>query len=174
MALFCKTAFKYCLLACCLVFFASCGYRFSGTGQLPGAVSSIAVETFENRTGEIGIEAVITNDVIYEFTRTGKASVTGKKQADAVLKGVIRSASSSTLSHLAPYETSERRITVTVDVELVSRSGEVLWSGNSVSASEEYTMAGGKLATEQNKKTAVSRLSGRLAQRIYYRMTDDF
>ncbi|MFP3998712.1 MAG: LPS assembly lipoprotein LptE [Desulfobacterales bacterium] len=167
-------AFKKLMLLCCLAFLAACGYRFSGAGELPGNFEKLAVETFKNRTGETGIESIITNDIIYEFTRTAKASIGGRKEADAVLTGVIKSAQSSTISHISSHTTGERRITVTVDVKLLDASGDVLWTANDISASEEYNAQGDKLATEQSKKSAIAKLSSRLAERIYYRMTDNF
>ncbi len=166
--------FKYAILVCFIALTASCGYRFSGGGELPGDFRRLAVETFKNRTGEIGIESIITNDITYELTRSGKITISGKKEADAVLAGVIRSARSSNISHISSHTTSERRITVTVNVELRDIAGNVLWSADGIAASDEYAVSGDKLVTEENKKSAVARLSGRLAQRIYYRMTDAF
>jgi hypothetical protein len=63
---------------------------------------------------------------------------------------------------------------VVVDVQLTGPDGKTLWASNGISASEEYAVASDNMVTEQNKKSAVSRLSKRLAQRIYYQMTDDF
>ncbi|MFW6080626.1 MAG: LPS assembly lipoprotein LptE [Desulfosalsimonas sp.] len=160
--------------ACCIAFLASCGYRFSGGGELPGGFERLAIETFKNRTGEIGIESIITNDITYEFTRTANARISSRDEAEAVLTGEIRSARSSTISHVSAHATGERRVTVTVNVKLVDSSGKVLWSASSISASEEYDASGDKLSAEQNKKSAIAKLSGRLAERIYYRMTDDF
>ncbi|MFO7932003.1 MAG: LPS assembly lipoprotein LptE [Thermodesulfobacteriota bacterium] len=168
------TSFKYTVVICCIAFFAACGYRFSGGGELPGGFESLSIETFKNRTGEIGIESIITNDITYEFTRTAKADISDRDEAEAVLTGEIRSARSSTISHVTAHTTGERRITVTVDVKLLDSSGEVLWSSRGISASEEYDASGDKLASEQNKKSAIAKLSGKLAERIYYRMTDDF
>jgi hypothetical protein len=51
----------------------------------------------------------------------------------------------------------------------------VIRSAKGVSASEAYdVMPGNKLATEQNRRDAISALSKRLAQRVYNRMTEDF
>ncbi|MFP4194407.1 MAG: LPS assembly lipoprotein LptE [Desulfobacterales bacterium] len=169
-----RTWLKYILLACLIASLAACGYRFSGSGELPGNLGKLSIETFKNRTGETGIESVITSDISHEFTRAAKASITGRKEADAVLTGVIKSARSSTISHITSHTTGGRRITVTVDAELLDPEGKVLWSASGISASEEYDASGDKLATEQRKKSAIARLSGRLAERIYYRMTDDF
>ncbi|MCF8110279.1 MAG: hypothetical protein K9J85_02215 [Desulfobacteraceae bacterium] len=169
-----RTAFKNILLACCIAYLAACGYRFSGAGKLPGNFEKLAVETFKNRSGETGIESIITNDITNEFNRAAKATISNRQEAGAVLTGVIKSAKSSTISHISSHTTAERRITVTVDVKLLDPAGKVLWSANDISASEEYEASGNKLATEQRKKSAIARLSTRLAERIYYRMTDNF
>jgi outer membrane lipopolysaccharide assembly protein LptE/RlpB len=159
---------------CLFMAVASCGYKFSGGASLPGDARSLAVKTFINKTGEIGIEAVITNDILYELTRTAGAAFADEDNADAVLTGTIRSARRSNISHRTAHSTAERRITVVVDVQLSSPDGKTLWALNGISASEEYAVASDNMVTEQNKKSAVSRLSKRLAQRIYYQMTDDF
>ena len=46
-----------------------------------------------------GSKISLTNDLIYEFTRSGKVSVTDTEKADAVLSGVIRSMQEFTISH---------------------------------------------------------------------------
>ena len=60
-------------------FLSACGYRFAGGGSLPSGITSISVEMFENRTGETGVENIITNDLIYEFTRHEQVVVTGSE-----------------------------------------------------------------------------------------------
>lgn len=168
------TCFALVCISCLMMIPTGCGYRFSGGGSLPGDAGSLAVKTFNNKTGEIGIEAIVTNDIVYELTRTAGAAIADEDKADAVLTGTIRSARSVNVSHSSAHATAERRIIVVVDVKLTGEAGKVLWAANSISASEEYAVAGDNMVTEQNKKSAVARLSKRLAQRIYYRMTDDF
>lgn len=160
-----------------LIFFGvttGCGYRFSSVEDIPANVGRIAINTFENRTGETGIESIITNDVINEFTRHPHVEVTGAANAEAILTGVIRSARTRSLSHRSAYTTAEREITVLVDVTLSTPDGDVLWSARAIEASQDYAVATDKIRTEQNKRSAVANLSGRLAQRIFYRMTDRF
>ncbi len=159
-----------------MLFFAGCGYRFSGGGEMPGGVKRIAIEMFQNRSGESGIESIITNDVINEFSRNPMVEVTGREEADAVLTGVIRSARTRSLSRRAAYDTAEREIILSVDVRLATPDGEELWSARGIEASGDYTVAddSDRIRTEQNKKSAVADLAGRLAQRIFYQMTDQF
>ena len=163
------------LCAAGLCFFnAACGYRLSGSGDLPGNVETMAIGAFENRTGESGIEATITNNIIFEFTRRGKVTLTEKASADAVLTGVIRSAVSQTVSRRSRNTTAERRITITVDVRMVRPSGELLWTGKGISEYEAYAVTSDKIRTEQNKKSAVANLSRQMAQRIYYQIISGF
>ena len=49
-----------------------CGYNFPGGGKPPGDINSIAVTVLDNRTAEIGIEAIFTNAILREFLRWKK------------------------------------------------------------------------------------------------------
>jgi len=153
---------------------SACGYRFSGGEKIPGGINRIAVAVLENRSGESGIEVTLTNAIINEFTRNRVADITGREEAQAILSGVIRSANSETISHSSAYISAESRIIITVDMELVTPGGDVLWSARGIDASEDYLISEEKIRTEQNKRSAVVILSERLAQRIYYRLTEQF
>lgn len=168
------SAWTAALLVFGTVFAAGCGYRFTGGGKLPGDIRRIAIEAFDNRSGESGIESIITNDVINAFTRHPAVEVTGMDEAQAVLSGVIRAARTRPLSHWSAYTTAERQITIVADIALTTPDGEVLWSAKGMEASGDYIVEEDRLPTEQNKKSAVADLSGKLAQRIYNRMTDRF
>ncbi len=155
-------------------FFSACGYRFTGGGSLPSGITSISIEMFENRTSETGVETIITNDLIYEFTRHEQVVLTGKDKADAVLTGVIISISSRTISRKGEYTSNERRLELKVDLQLKDKSGGVIWFAKDVSDNEAYKVLTKKQATERNKKVAIERLSKRLAENIFNRLTVDF
>lgn len=161
-----------------LIFFipsvSGCGYRFAGGGTLPGDVTKVAVSILENKTGETGIENILTNDIINEFTRRGNVEVTDRQSAQAVLSGVIQSARSTSVSNVSAYTTAEEEVTVRVDLKLTNAEGELIWSAKGIEAAEDYIVSSEKVRTEQNKKSAIVELSERLAQRIYYRLTDQF
>ncbi|MGM0453911.1 MAG: LPS assembly lipoprotein LptE, partial [Thermodesulfobacteriota bacterium] len=153
---------------------SACGYRFAGGGKLPGDVTRIAVEILDNRSGETGIENIITNDIINEFTRRGNVEISSKKAAEAVLSGVIQSAKATSVSNRSAYTTAEREVTVRVDLKMTDSTGKIIWSAKGIEAAEDYIVLSEKIRTEQNKKSAIVDLSERLAQRIYYRLTDQF
>jgi outer membrane lipopolysaccharide assembly protein LptE/RlpB len=155
-------------------FFSACGYRFTGGGSLPSGITSISIEMFKNRTSETGVETVITNDLIYEFTRHEQVVVTGSDRADAFLTGVVQSVSERTISHTGEYTSNERRVEVKIDLKLTGRSGGVIWSSKSVSEDEAYRVMPEKQSTERKKREAIKRLSKRLSETIFNDLTADF
>ncbi len=156
-----------------LAFLSACGYRFAGGGTLPSGIKSVCVTILENRTSEIGVENTFTNDLIYEFTKNGKIARIDK--ADALLSGVIRSMSIETISRSKAHTSRERRVTFTLDLKLTDNEGRIIWSAKGVSGNEAYdVVSDNKLSTEQNRRSAISTLSIRLAEKVYNSLTEDF
>ena len=153
---------------------SACGYQFTGGGNLPSGITSISIEMFKNRTAETGVETIITNDLIYEFTRHEQVVVTGSDKADAILTGVIQSISERTISRTGKYTSNERRVEAKVDLKLTGRSGRVIWSSKSVSENEAYKVMSDKQSTERNKRDAIKKLSKRLSENIFNNLTADF
>ena len=155
-------------------FLSACGYRFAGGGSLPSGITSISVEMFENRTGETGVENIITNELIYEFTRHEQVVVTGSDTADAILTGVVQSISERAISHTGEYTSNERRVELKLDLQLTDRTGGIIRSAKAISGNEAYKVSSTKQGTELNKKVAIKTLSKRLAENIFNRLTVDF
>ena len=120
------------------------------------------------------MENVITNDLIYEFTRDRKVVLTSSDKADAILTGVIKNMRTRTISRKGSHTPLERRVQVAVDLKLTDQDGSVIWSAKGVSANEEYNVAPDKHVTEQNRRVAISTLSKRLAEKVYNDLTADF
>jgi hypothetical protein len=155
-----------------LVFFWACGYRFPGGGNLPAGVTKVFIEIFENRTNETGLENIITRDLIYEFTRNGKEAARGK--ADAILSGVCESIRVEAIARTDVLSVEERRVIITVALQLTDLDGEVIWSEKGMSGNEAYDVSTNKQETELNRRAAITLISKRLSERIFNRLTDDF
>lgn len=154
--------------------FSACGYQFTGGRNLPSGITSISIEMFKNRTAETGVETIITNDLIYEFTRHEQVVVTRSDKADAILTGVVKSISKRTISHKGEYTSDERRVKLKLDLQLTDKSGGVIWSAKDISDNEAYKVSSTKQVTERNKKVAIKKLSKRLSENIFNRLTADF
>ena len=156
------------------LFFSACGYRFAGSGNLPGGIQTIAIEILENRTPETGLENIVTNDLIYEFSRKGRRVKKNSKEADAVLTGVIESERITTISRQAQQSPLARRVEIVVNLKLTGSDGGVKWSTSGVSEFQDYDVATDKRAAEINKRRAIETLSKKLAEKVYSRLTDNF
>ena len=151
---------------------AGCGYRFSGGGTLPGGATQVFVSMFENRTDETGIEAVLTNDLIYEFSRAGTLAVT-ERSADARLSGAITAISRGTISRISVNTSQERRVSLVLSLRLTGADGKLLWTQR-MTDNEEYLVEKDRETTDRNRRAAIIVLSKRLSEKIYYRLTDNF
>ena len=153
----------------------ACGYRFAGSGGFPDNVQKIFIEVFENRTSKIGIERIVTNQLVFEFTRQREKSLANDSQnADATLKGIIQSVQTRTISRLGTEVANEREVVMSLDIRLVKQSGEVIWAAKGISGREAYDVSDQKLENDRNEDEAIERLSERLSERIFNRLTDDF
>ncbi len=170
-----KTA-NIALLLLCSLLLTSCGYRFGGSGAFPGGVNQIFVEVFENRTSKIGVERIVTNQLVFEFTRQRESSmVSNLNDADAVLKGTINSIRTQTISRVDTAVASEREVVMKVDLKLVKKDGgEIIWAANGISDREAYDVNDDKIETDRNEALALTRLSARISERIFNRLTDSF
>ena len=160
----------------CLAAVWACGYRFAGQGTFPQGVETIFIEVFDNRTGKTGIERVVTNQLVFEFTRQREKSLAGgAENADAILKGVIRTIRTQTVSRVGTEVASQREAIMTVDLSLVKpNGGEVIWAAKGLIDRQVYDVAESKLETERNESIALARLSERMSERIFSRLTNDF
>ena len=164
------------LLLLCSWLVTACGYRFAGSGAFPAGVNYIFIEVVENRTSKIGVERIVTNQLIFEFSRQRESSLVSKlDEADAILKGSINSIRTQTISRLDSNVANEREVTMTVDLKLIKRDGgAVIWAANGLSDREAYDVDNAKIETDRNEELAIRRLSERISERIFNRLTDNF
>lgn len=165
------------LIILCTVLAVACGYRFAGQGEFPRGVQHIFIEVFENRTSKTGIERIVTNQVIFEFTRQREEILAGSvAKADAILKGAVSRIRTQTVARLGTEVASQREVFMSVDLKLVKPdSGQVLWAANDISDRQIYDVVQeSSVATDQNETNAITVLSERMSERIFNQLTNDF
>jgi hypothetical protein len=69
---------------------------------------------------------------------------------------------------------NEREVIMTIDLRLINQSGDVIWAANALSDREAYDVSDSKLENDRNESLAIGRLSERISERIFSRLTDDF
>jgi hypothetical protein len=64
---------------------------------------------------------------------------------------------------------------MTVDLRLIKHDGgEVIWAAKGVTDRQAFNVSESKLETERNESLALARLSERMSERIFSRLTNDF
>jgi len=157
-----------------LLLLAACGYRFAGGGFLPGGAESLSVLMPENRSTESGIQAQLNSDIVFEFTRRESARIAPTENADAILSGVIKTVQDTDIACTGTSTASQRRVTLTIDMQLESKDGKVLWRRSGLSDYEAYDVAGNRSGTDLNRRAAIEKVSKRLAEAVYKSITDNF
>ncbi len=162
------------LLLAGVMVFGSCGYKFTGGGELPKGVQTIFVDLFENKSREVDIETQLANDLTNEFILKRKEALVPENKADVILTGKIVSVASSTISQTKQGSSVERTVRMVLDVKLLNRQGETIWSRKGVQDHEEYLVGGSSSETDANLQDALIVLSERMAEQVYNMLTEDF
>jgi hypothetical protein len=153
----------------------ACGYRFQGGIRLPDNAQRIHIETFQNRTNQELLEALVTNAIVFEFTKRSETIIVDEpSQADLVMKGVIQSLESQTLSSRKKDSAGERRVTLRLDVQLVRPDGRVVWEAKGLSDNDAYPVTDDKFQNDFRERRTAAAVTTRIAERIFNRFTDDF
>lgn len=159
-----------------LMALAACGYSFrGGKSNLPSDVKTIAIPTFANNSTELRIDAVLTDNVIYEFTKSGTLKVVSEDKADAVLKGTIDSIYTSDVALTRAVTSRQRRVLITVSGQLIrTRDKKVLWKGRGISEFRTYNVTNDPPADEAAKQRAMGEAAEELAQTLHDRVLENF
>ncbi|MEA1968310.1 MAG: LPS assembly lipoprotein LptE [Thermodesulfobacteriota bacterium] len=152
----------------------SCGYRFSGAGALPGSVTKVYVEMFENRSFETGAETLFTNAFISELLRQTDADVVDKESAQAFIFGTIRSINIGALTRTHEDLILERRVTALFDLKMTTRAGKVLFAVNGFSEDDEYRVSKTDTSSAASEKGAVEKIAERISEKLVSRLKDNF
>ena len=163
------------ILSVLLFMLTSCGYQFEGGGYLNSDVTHVAVEMMDNKSAATGAGVVFTNALIKEILeKTDTKIVDDTTKAVAVLKGKVNSITFATLSRSTTESVVERRILANVDMQLVDKDGQIVWSVKNFTSREEYKVSEDKITDDSNKRDAVVKIATRNAEKVIIRMMNKF
>jgi hypothetical protein len=129
------------VLALCL-FANGCGYQFVGNGALlPKEARTVFVESFVNRSRDVGIEKEIATALRGEFYRRGPLRVVDQFElADVILTGVVRPVDTNTVASVnGKDEALQYYAVLLIDVSLRQReSNTLIWRADAMRLSDLY------------------------------------
>jgi outer membrane lipopolysaccharide assembly protein LptE/RlpB len=166
------------LVLFCALFTTACGYHTAGHAvTLPANVQTIAIPAFVNRTQTYKIEQRLTAAVVQEMvTRTHYHILNEPSDsADATLRGVVMSTSTSPLTYDSRSgRASSALVVVTAKVTLTDRQGKVLYQNPSYLFREEYQVSQELSSFFEEDSPALDRLSHAFARTLVSNVLEGF
>ena len=156
---------KHCILTLTTLALAlllcACGYSFRHQqSNLPAHIKTIAIPMFENKTNEVRLEGLITEQMRYQFSQSQILKLVDSEEADVILQGSINGVSSDDVSLTERTRSEIRRVRISISAKLIEReTGEVLYSGGA-SQWRTYTVAAtDNLSTEAARREALRQVA---------------
>lgn len=151
-----------------LLSLAGCGYRPVGSAMaLSGTRPSLAIPLFENRSTEVGLEALFANAFTETFSQSGAVRVTPRPEdADLVLEGKVASLEHSSVAFFDIDRSVVRKVTIRVELNLKDRkTGKVRWKHTEVFEGD-YVVNPNYHLGEATRAMSIRRGAATLAQRV--------
>ena len=156
---------------------SACGYNLVGvTSILPEDIEAFYIPTFQNETGQPELEQRLTNAVANEFVARGRYRVSATvEEADAVLKGTIKTFGLSPMALDVEGRATDYMMTITLSVELYRKGEEEpLWANPAFTFRERYTVGTVALDYYDRLFQAVDELSQTFAQTLITSILEGF
>ena len=164
-----KTAWRS-LSAVLLVSLSGCGYHTAGhSARLPATLKSLSVPVFQNQTQTYRVEQILTRDVVRELVDRTRFHITSDSgdDADAVLQGVVLSATAAPLTYDAQSgRISSAVVTLTLKVTLTGRGGKVLFQNPNYTFREQYQVSREVTSFFEEETPALQRMSHEFARTL--------
>jgi outer membrane lipopolysaccharide assembly protein LptE/RlpB len=152
-----------------------CGYHLGEIKPTPmRRITTIAVNTFKNKTLIPRLEAQTADAVVKQFQQDGTYRMDSADRADAIVEGVIESVDRQPMRVFASnvLQTSEFELTLKVKYRVIDRiSGAVLLEGTAVGVTpffSESDRVNSDLVTNQNMNypIAAQRMAEKLVAKV--------
>lgn len=166
---------KLLLMIPLFVSLGGCGYHLGEIKPTPmRRVTTIAVNTFTNKTLLPRVEAQTADAVVKQFQQDGTYRIESADRADAIVEGSIESVQRQPMRVFASnvLQTSEFELTLIVKYRVIDRiTGAVLMEGRAVGVTPFFTESdrvNSDLVTNQNMNypIAAQRMAEKLVSKV--------
>ena len=166
---------KLLLMIPILLAMGGCGYHLGEIKPTPmRRVTTIAVNTFTNKTLLPRVEAQTADAVVKQFQQDGTYRIESSDRADAIVEGSIESVQRQPMRVFASnvLQTSEFELTLIVKYRVIDRiTGAVLMEGRAVGVTPFFTESdrvNSDLVTNQNMNypIAAQRMAEKLVSKV--------
>jgi outer membrane lipopolysaccharide assembly protein LptE/RlpB len=168
---------KLLLMIPILLALGGCGYHLGEIKPTPmRRVTTIAVNTFTNKTLLPRVEAQTADAVVKQFQQDGTYRIESADRADAIVEGSIESVQRQPMRVFASnvLQTSEFELTLIVKYRVIDRiTGAVLMEGRAVGVTPFFTetdRVNSDLVTNQNMNYPIA--AQRMAEKLVSKLAE--
>ena len=149
-----------------LVFASGCIYSFAG-GGLPSHIRTMSIATFDNQTPSPEVPKELYDEMRRELQRKLGVRDATRERADALVHGTITAYEPDVPVGFSadPRQsvTAQRRLQVTIDVEIVDQSsGRVLFQNKSMREEADYA----ERAEQEGRRKAIAKLVQKIIEGV--------
>ncbi len=163
---------------CLIAGLGACGYRpVASLHALPSDLRRIEVPVFENRSREPGVEKMLADALLEEFSRRGVLDpvLRGTGHAGLALRGVVVDVRFVTSAVSSVGLNLEVELTLVLDVELLRGAPrERVWQPDGLRVREKFLSSSDAQVETTNKEQALRSVAARLAGRLHDEIVQTF
>jgi outer membrane lipopolysaccharide assembly protein LptE/RlpB len=159
-----------------LVVAGGCGYRLVGYGgQISGGIARVEVPVFENITVRSDIGRVLTESFISQLLGSAKVSVVAGEGAQAIILGKVTGYKREPITFDSKEKPLENRLTIIIDVRLVSRGDKrLLFGEKAVTVRYDYPVKTDLQENDRLEDQAMRSAAKQLSQKLVSLMLESF
>jgi hypothetical protein len=160
-------------VALLLLALGGCGYSLRG--NLPAHLATVGVPVFLNRTGEPGVESVVTSAMVEAFATNGRLRVVRPEDADALLEGTIIGYELQSLAFDPQANVRQYRLVLTLDVLFRDmHRHEIIFAQRNLQERADFNVSGDVSETIAREETSVRRAALDIARTVVSRAVERF
>lgn len=97
--------------------------------ELPNSLTKIAVQPFENKTGQPNVDQLLTQKTIQDFIADGRLNVVAENDADAIVQGTLQRYDKIVLTRDANQVPQQYKLQLIVDIDFIdAKTSKQLWT----------------------------------------------
>ena len=175
--MFKKVSFLSFLISLAIIFFLSGCYHLvgSGTSEISSEIESIAIPIFKNKTDVPGIELVVTDAMIKEFTAFSPEKITDIEHAKTVIQGKVISYSLDTVAADKTNKVLEYRLRMKLEISLTgSDQNNVIYENKQLDDFIDFKVPRDSISRKRQEENARIKLAQQLSQKLITELFEGF
>ena len=159
-----------------LLFMPGCYHLVgSGSSEVSKDIKNLAIPIFKNKTDVAGIEMIVTDAVIKEFTSFSPGKITDIEHAKAVIEGKITSYSLETIAADKRDKVLEYRLRVRLEIALKDiEENNILYENKNFEGHIDFKVPKDSISRKRGEENACQRLAEELSKRLVGEIFEGF